>query len=204
MKSLPDKAALRAQLGWPSNKKVVLFLHRVVERKGAQFIVPIARKVLARYPGHARDLLFVVAGSGPYAAKLEQEVHAAGLQETLRLAGGVPNWEAIRYFAAADVYMMPSTEEGFPRTLLEAMAAGCPFTAADVGGVRDILTPEQAQFMVAVGDVQGMAESIVRLLTDGALRESLVRAGHANVQNYTQESVVQIFTALIAGQDGPL
>ena len=192
------KTALRAQLGWPPGKKVVLFLHRVVERKGAQFIVPIAREVLARYPGDARDLLFVVAGSGPYAAKLEQEVRTEKLVDSVRLVGGVPNRDAIRCFAAADVYMVPSTEEGFPRTLLEAMAAGCPFTTTDVGGVRDILTPEQAQFMAAVGDVRGMAVAIVRLLTDQALRERLIHAGYLNVHNYTQDRVVQIFVAMVA------
>ena len=195
-KGLPEKAALRTQLGWPVDRKVVLFLHRVVERKGAHFIVPIAREVLARYPGDARDPLFVIAGSGPYEDKLKREVQEAGL-ESVRLVGGVPNREAIRYFAAADVYMVPSLEEGFPRTLLEAMAAGCPFTTTDVGGVQDILTPEQAQFMAAVGDVQGMAASIICLLTDQALRESLIRAGYQNVLNYTQDKVVQVLVAMV-------
>lgn len=197
-KSLPNKTALRALFGWPGDKKVVLFLHRVVERKGAHFVVPIAREVLARYPGNARDLLFVVVGSGPYVTKLTREVQAEGLEDSVRLVGGVPNREAIRYFAAADVYMVPSMEEGFPRTLLEAMAAGCPFTTTDVGGVQDILTPDQAQFMVAVGDIQGMAALIIRLLTDQALRESLVRAGYLNVQNYTQDRVVETLVSLVS------
>jgi glycosyltransferase involved in cell wall biosynthesis len=196
-KSLPDKTALRTLLGWPGDKKVVLFLHRVVERKGAQFIVPIAREVLARYPGAAGDLLFVVVGSGPYEAKLAREVQAEGLVESVHLAGGVPNRDAIRCFAAAEVYMMPSTEEGFPRTLLEAMAAGCPFTTTDVGGVSDVLMPEQAQFMVGVGDCSAMAMAIVRLLTDPALREVLIRDGRANVQNYTQDRVTQVFVSLV-------
>jgi len=206
-KNLPDKTALRAQFGWPVDKKVVLFLHRVVERKGAHWIVPIAREVVARYPaphptrdgvpGASRDLLFVVAGSGPYEDRLKNEVQAAGLVESVRLVGGVPNREAIRYFAAADVYMVPSLEEGFPRTLLEAMAAGCPFTTTDVGGVRDILTPEQAQCVVTAGDVQGMAGWIIRLLTDQDLRASLISAGYRNVPNYAQDRVAQILVAMV-------
>ncbi len=200
-RALPDKRVLRMKLGWPPDKRVVLFLHRVVERKGAHYIVPIAREVLARYPGPASGLWFVVAGDGPYAEKLAQEVQSAGLHEYFRLAGGVPNREAIAYFAAADVYMVPSTEEGFPRTLLEAMAAGCPFTTTDVGGVPDILTPGQARFMVTVGDWEAMAASIIRLLTDQALREDLIREGHVNVRNYTQDKVVEIFTAMVAGYE---
>ena len=196
--ALPIKYVLRQELGWPADSKVVLFLHRLAERKGAHYIVPVAREVLAHWPGPAAQVRFVVAGDGPYRAKLEEDIRGLGLQEHFRLVGWVPNREAIRYLAAADVYMMPSTEEGFPRTLVEAMAAGCPFTAADVGGVRDILTPRQAQFMVAVGDVHGMATAIVRLLTDGALHESLVREGQLNVERYAQDKVVQTFVAMVS------
>jgi glycosyltransferase involved in cell wall biosynthesis len=199
--TLSGKSALRQELGWPEEAKVVLFLHRLAERKGAHYIVPIAREVLTHCPGPMAEGRFVVAGDGPYRARLEDDIHGLGLQEHFQLAGWVPNREAIKYLAAADVYMMPSTEEGFPRTLIEAMAAGCPFTATDVGGVRDILVPEQAAFMVAAGDVQGMAASIVRLLTDGALRESLVRAGYLNVQNYTQDRAVEVFTAMVCGDE---
>jgi glycosyltransferase involved in cell wall biosynthesis len=195
--ALPDKLTLRLQLGWPANKKVVLFLHRLAERKGAHYIVPIAREVLTQYPGRASDLLFVVAGDGPYQSSLEKDVREAGLKEHFQLAGWVPNREAIRYFAAADVYMMPSREEGFPRTLLEAMAAGCPFIAADVGGVKDILTPTQANFLVDQGDWQAMAAPLVRLLTDSSLSDDLARDGRARVQNYSQERVLQTFASLI-------
>lgn len=195
---LPDRATIRTELGWPLDRRVILFLHRVVERKGAHLIVPIAREVMARSGGQLQFTL-IVAGGGPYESRLAEEIASAGLNDTVRLAGGIPNREAIRYFAAADIYMVPSTEEGFPRTLLEAMAAGCPFVATDVGGVLDILTPEQAQFVVAVGDVQKMAALIVRVLTDGVLHESLVSEGHANVQRYTQDRVIQTFVTMISG-----
>ena len=111
---------------------------------------------------------------------------------------GLPNREAIKYFAAADVYMMPSAEEGFPRTLLEAMAAGCPFTAMDVGGVRDIVTPAQAEFVVPADDCRGMASALCRLLADGALRERLSAEGRASVQNYAQDKVVHDFVSVVS------
>jgi len=196
--TLPDKSTLRRQLGWPVDKKVVLFLHRLAERKGAHYIVPIAQEVVTHYPGSASELLFVVAGDGPYRANLEKEIQDAGLKAHFQLAGWVPNREAVQYFAAADVYMMPSLEEGFPRTLLEAMAAGCSFAATDVGGVRDILTPEQAEFIVPKRDWQAMAAALGRLLADSALRDNLARHGRANVENYTQDRVVQVFVSLVS------
>ncbi len=196
--ALPDKPVLRLQLGWPADKKVVLFLHRLAERKGAHYIVPIAREVLAAYEGPTSELLFVVAGDGPYRKNLEDEIRKAKLAEQFRLAGWVPNREAIKYFAAADVYMMPSTEEGFPRTLLEAMAGRCPFSATDVGGVKDILTPTQARFMMPAGDWRAMAAALGRLLADDALRDELAFEGRAHVHRYSQDNVVQTFVSLVS------
>jgi glycosyltransferase involved in cell wall biosynthesis len=199
-RSLPGKGALRAQLRWSPDQKVILFLHRLVERKGAHYIVPIAQEVLARCPQWTSQILFVVAGDGPYRQQLAADIQHAGLGGRFTLVGAVPNREAIQYFAAADVYMMPSTEEGFPRALLEAMAAGCPFTATDVGGVRDILTPVQREFIVSVGNCTAMAKVVVRLLTDDALQGKLVQEGLANVMNFDQGLVVQAFVRMIVAE----
>jgi glycosyltransferase involved in cell wall biosynthesis len=196
--ALADKPKLRLELGWPLEKKVVLFLHRLAERKGAHHIVPIAEEMLVQHPGLNSELLFVIAGDGPYRKKLEGEIEQAALTGQFQLSGWVPNREAIKFFAAADVYMMPSTEEGFPRTLLEAMAAGCPFTAMDVGGVKDIVTSAQAEFVVPADDWREMASALGRLLVDRALRERLIAEGHAHVQNYSQDKVVQDFVSLIS------
>jgi glycosyltransferase involved in cell wall biosynthesis len=195
--TLPGKSALRRQLGWPVDKKVVLFLHRLAERKGAQYIVPIAEQVVSQYSDQAPTLLFVVAGDGPYRETLQNEIQSAGLKEHFQLAGWVPNREAVKYFAAADVYMMPSIEEGFPRTLLEAMAAGCPFIASDVGGVRDVVTLTQAGLLAAKGDWPAMADALVRLLSDDTLREELAGDGLAHVRSYSQDKVVQSFVSLV-------
>ncbi len=195
---LPDKPTVRHKLGWPEDKKVVLFLHRLAERKGAHRIVPIAEEMLAQYPGPNSELLFVIAGDGPYRKDLEDEIRRAELTEQFRLPGWVPNREAIEYFAAADVYMMPSTEEGFPRTLLEAMAAGCPFAAMDVGGVKDIVTPAQGEFVVPASDWRRMASMLGHLLADEALRERLIAEGRAHVQIYSQDKVVRDFVSLVS------
>jgi glycosyltransferase involved in cell wall biosynthesis len=78
------------------------------------------------------------------------------------------------------------------------MAAGCPFTVTDVGGVRDIVTPDQAQFMVPEGDWQAMAHALLHLLTDDALRDRLTAEGRAHVQGYSQDKVLPEFVALVS------
>jgi glycosyltransferase involved in cell wall biosynthesis len=196
--ALPKKQALRQELDWPQNKRVVLFLHRLSERKGAHHIVPIAQHMVEDYPQLAKSLLFVVVGGGPYRENLEREIHEAGLGDHFRLTGAVPNREVPKYYAAADVYMMPSRMEGFGRTLLEAMAAGCPIVATDVGGVKDVLTPEQRRFLVARDDPRAMGVALGRLLADKSLSDELARVGHAHLQNYSQVKVAQRFVTLVS------
>jgi len=197
-RALPRRETLRAELGWPKGANVVLFLHRLAERKGAHRIVPIAQEVLAQSLQGTLPTLFVVAGDGPYQEQLTLDVKHAGLDEHIRLVGAVPNREAIRYFAAADAYMMPSTEEGFPRVLLEAMAAGCPFVATDVGGVRDILTPAQAWGLVPQADWKAMANKLIQLLSDPTRHAELAQEGMIQVQRFSQEKVVQQFLDLLS------
>jgi glycosyltransferase involved in cell wall biosynthesis len=169
-------------------KKVVLFVHWLSERKGAQHLAQIAEDV---------DAVFIVVGDGPYREKLEAEIKEKNLGERMKLVGEVPNTKIPEYFAAADVFIMPSMEEGFPRVLLEAMAMGVPFVASDVGGVRDILTEQQQKFVVPAGDVGCFTEKLKKLLQDGALRKDLKAEGEKKVLEYSKEKVVKRFLEAI-------
>jgi len=195
--NLPDKASLRAELGWPLDQKVVLFLHRLSQRKGAHHVVPVAQELLRMDSQLGSRCLFVVVGGGPYRSQLEHAIHTAGLQEQFRVLGWVPNREVPKYFAAADVYMMPSVEEAFGRTLLEAMASGCAIAAMDVGGVRDVLSPAQQRFLVPEADSQAMATALNTLLTDDALRHELSVEGRRRVQDYSEDKTVRTFVSIL-------
>ncbi len=202
---LPTRAALRVELGWPHDKKIVLFLHRLSERKGAHLIVPIVQQLLQNNAGAASQWLIVIVGGGPYKQQLESDIRQAALSDLVKVVGPVPNREVPKYYAAADVYMMPSVEEAFGRTLLEAMASGCPITAMDVGGVRDVLSPTQQRFLVPGNDTAAMAASLETLLREDALRQELVAAGHEHVKKFAEGVVVRSFVSLTghAGADAP-
>jgi phosphatidylinositol alpha-1,6-mannosyltransferase len=173
----------------------VLFVHRLAERKGAHLIVPIAERVLARRP----DTMFVVIGDGPYRARLERQVAASGASGSIRLLGRIPNRAIVPYYAMADVFMMPSLEEGFPRVLLEAMAAGVPFVAVDVGGVRDILSPQQQRCVVPARDCEAFAARLVDLLNDPQGRAALAAAGRQHVRRFAHTVVRALFLERICG-----
>jgi glycosyltransferase involved in cell wall biosynthesis len=193
----PDKehkAELMKELNISDSNRVVLFVHWLSERKGTQYLPEIIEKVAAKIPG----AVFVIAGDGPDRDKLVLGIKEAGLEKNVRVIGGVPNAKIPQYYALADLFIMPSTDEGFPRVLLEAMAMGAPFVANDVGGVRDILTNRQLEFITPVGDVAAFSGKIISLLNDGKLRNELKAEGFLQVRQFEKQAVAALFADMIA------
>jgi glycosyltransferase involved in cell wall biosynthesis len=186
---------VRRRLGIGNASRIVLFVHRIVERKGAHYVPAIARIVCQALT----DARFVLVGDGPARSRLIDEVNAdAILHGRVAFVGSVPNRDIKGYYAAADVLLMPSEEEGFPRVLLEAMATGTPIVAADVGGVRDVCVAEQHEFLVPVGDVDRFASSLLRLLSDAGARERLRAIGLQRVQQYSTGRVLDVMLQQLA------
>ena len=186
----------RKKLNLPASRKVALFLHRIAPRKGAHFLPEIARRVVKE----AGPVTFLVAGGGPYLEELRRRVEAEKLSAFFDFRGWVPNKDVPDYFRAADLYLMPSEEEGFPRVLLEAMAAGCPFIAFDVGGVRDILPKSMAGCMVERCDVRVFARKSAKALGDPDQLSAWRKAGGKQVLLFSEDRVVEAYLRMIDGQ----
>jgi len=165
----------------------VLFVHRMSERKGAHYLVPIAERVLKKVKAD-----FVIAGDGPYLPVLQAQIKRKKLGRWVKTLGSVPNREVMRLYSQSDVFLMPSDEEGFPRVLLEAMATGTPFVASDVGGVRDIVSKSAQDSVVEKGDVNAFADKLIELLSDEKLRAKLSKEGLRQVKKYDLRKVVPL------------
>lgn len=150
---------LRNKLGIDAGTKVILFVHRLSKRKGADLIVPVFQELHQQNA----DIVMLVIGSGPEEKKIQEVIMKEKLKNKIWLLGSVPNIAVKNYFALADVFFMPSQEEGFPRVLLEAMAMGVPFVAYDVGGVRDVVPPETMSYVFDTRDPRLLAETIQKL-----------------------------------------
>ena len=149
---------LKYRLNIAQDTRVVLFVHRLSRRKGAHYLAEIVNKI------RDEKAVTVIIGDGPEKEDLEFKIRALGLKDRARFLGWVSNQDALNYFAIADVFIMPSEEEGFPHVLLESMAMGIPFVASRVGGVQDI-TPEAAhRYLVTIGDTLQFADKIHELL----------------------------------------
>jgi len=176
--------------------KTLLFVHWLSKRKGADMIVPIARHLNQDFQLRATNYKIIVVGDGPYKEDLSKRIKENSLEKYIEVIGGVPHEEVIKYYEKADIFIMPSMEEGFPRVLLEAMAMGVPYVASDVGAVRE-LSPEIAQrFLVKPGDVEMFAHKLEALMSDEKVYEDFRKEELQKIKEYSIDKVIDIFIKL--------
>jgi len=184
------KGKLRRKLGIDEKKKVFLFIHRLSERKGAHHIARIANDITI----DSSDTLFIVIGDGPYRDKLGCEIKKNRLNKYVKILGSAPNRDIAKYYAVADVFIMPSDEAGFPRVLLECMTMNVPFVATDVGGVKDIVPRNGKYHIVPRGNIEMFVKRVLDLLVD----ESPCNLREFIKEKYRKELVANKFIEIIA------
>ncbi|OHA01836.1 MAG: hypothetical protein A3C16_05985 [Candidatus Sungbacteria bacterium RIFCSPHIGHO2_02_FULL_51_29] len=169
---------------------VVLFVHRLSKRKGADLLPAIAEAF--------RDdpVKFLVVGDGPERSALHIALREKHLEDAVIVLGEVPNAGLPSYYGMADLFIMPSEEEGFPRVLLEAMATKTPFVAfnAGAGGVAGIVPPELSEYVIPVGDVPAFIAAMKKILL--ASPETIMRIKEFEerwVRKFDIGEVVEIF-----------
>jgi len=130
-----DRSALREELELPPDARLVLNVGRFIPSKRQLFLVDIASDLLSRRD----DAYFILVGEGALRESVEQRVREAGLWPRFRFIPVRPNIH--HYWLSADVFVFPSTSEGFGIVIAEAEAAGLPVVAHDIPGVREAAAP---------------------------------------------------------------
>jgi glycosyltransferase involved in cell wall biosynthesis len=135
------------------------------------------------------DVRLKIAGSGPQHKELQALVHDLDLEKHIEFVGRLGSAEIISLYQSADGLLNPTTVDNMPNSLLEALACGVPVISTDVGGVPYIVRHEHTALLVPPGDAQQMADAIMRLFADPALRKKLSSAGLAEVRQYAWPEV---------------
>lgn len=166
----PDASANR-----DTARVTALFLGRHGPRKGSYDLVAALAALAADRPGLADRLQVVAAGDGEV-AEVRAAASAAGVTDVLQVNDWVDATTRNALLAAADVFVLPSYDEGLPMALLEAMGCGLAPVVTPVGAIGEVVTDEVDALLVAPGDVAGLGAALDRLVVDAGLRERLGRA----------------------------
>ena len=189
--SLQEKVINKEEL-LKTNKKVMLFVHTFNKCRGADILSLIAQKVKTQ----KLDILIIAIGRlGDYSFLLEQEIDEYQLQNYLVNLGQIANKDIDKYYKVADLFIMPSRGEGFPRVLLEAMACGCPTLAFDVGGVKNILSADTLdELVIPLGEEEKFIEQSLRLISDDSFLIELGQKSYKKALYYATANIVEMYT----------
>ena len=140
---------------------------------------------------------FVVVGAGPEQAALQAQAQALGVPA--RFAGAQPAAAVQMYMRAADVFVLCSTYEGLPHTVLEAMQAGTPVVVSDAGGNPEVVTDGSTGRIVPAGDWQTLATVLAQLLNDAPAAQALAAAATRSLTRFAWPALVDAYEgALLA------
>lgn len=154
---------------------------------GLRAVKNLPRLVRAVAPLGSRAQL-VIVGEGPERAAILAEARRLGIEEPL-MPGFIANpWNYVGLF---DIFALSSDSEQFPISLIEAMSAGLPVAATDVGDIATMVAEENAPFIVPPGDEQALAAAIARLADDPELRWSIGAANRRRAAAHYRETEME-------------
>ncbi len=196
-----SQSTLRDQLGLGADDPVIGYVGRFVPIKDLATLIGAFAIVLRHVP----DAWLVLVGDGPLRPELESLVQRLNLSGRVRFLG----WSSdlVLIYATIDICALSSLNEGTPVAMIEAMAAGKAVVATKVGGVGDVIEDGRTGVLVPPGDAEALADALVMLARDRAMRHRLGQAAKDSVAvRFAHERLVddvdRLYTSALAEKRG--
>ena len=164
-----NHADVRADFGVPPDVQLVGTVARLVEQKAPSDFINAAALVHARYP----NVHFLWVGDGPLKEQSALLVKSLGLENVFHFAGSQDNKKIPSILMSFDCFMLSSHWEGFSIAILEAMGAGLPVIATKVTGADEAILDGKTGLLAEIGDAQGLAEAVCKLIGDRSLAKNM-------------------------------
>lgn len=199
------RAALEADGILPRGSRLLFGLGRMVAIKAYDDVIRALPGVLRAHPrtvlllaGPARD-----AEAAAYVASLERLAADCQVSEQVRIIGQIPFESVPRYFAAADLALVPSLIDGLNKTAIEAAAVGTPSIVSETAGVADYVREHGAGIIVPPRDPGALEAAILRLMEDDGAWEAAAAGAHRMAKSFslpcTADGVLRLYERILRG-----
>lgn len=174
------------------NKKIILFVGRLAEKKGVTYLIKAM---------HSVDAVLVVVGDGPLKEGLMEQ--AKELHSKVLFLGSKTHNQLKDIYASADIFVAPSItakdgdQEGLPTTIMEAMASQIPVIASRTGGISSLIENNRNGFLCDEKNVHQLIEGINRLLQDKKLYAEFVKESYEKIKKYDYTVLGKKYAALL-------
>jgi glycosyltransferase involved in cell wall biosynthesis len=166
---------------------IILYVGRLHRAKGLEYLVE-ALSILSKTNS---KITLLLAGDGPEKTRLSRLAMEKSVSRLIRFLGPVPHFEIPNLISLADVCVLPSLSEGLPTFVQEAMFAGKPIVATEVGGIPDMITNRSTGLLVKPSDPSALANAILAILRDRPFAERLGR----NARRFAEANLTTEITA---------
>lgn len=147
-----------------------LFLGVLFERKGVMDLLHAISMIYKELESNEIKISFNIAGTGPEESKLKEYVQKAKIEKYVNFVGWISGEEKKRMLLNNHVLVLPSYNEGLPIAILEAISFGLPIISTNVGSIEEAVINNENGFLFTPGDVEALANSILKLFSDANLR----------------------------------
>jgi len=202
----------KERIGICSDRKTILFVGRIEPLKGIDSLLRAIVLVLDERPQWRGQVCLPIIGGDPDRAHENVEMQRLqalcvelGIGDVVTFLGAKDQDTLPYYYSAAEMVVMPSDYESFGMVALEAMACGTPVIASDVGGLAFLVQDGRTGYRVPARDVTGLADRILRLLEDDALRRTVGYRASCWAESYAwpniADQIEEVYAALLAGNE---
>ncbi|MGB3951375.1 MAG: glycosyltransferase family 4 protein [Candidatus Methanoculleus thermohydrogenotrophicum] len=188
-----DPVMCRDYLNLPQDKKILLTVANLEPVKGQKYLIEAIGEVVRE----REDVLCIIIGRGRLERTLKRQIHSLDLADYVILAGGKPHYEVPLWMNAADLFVLSSLNEGNPTVMFEALGCGKPFVGTRVGGIPEIITSEDYGLLVKPGNVQDLADILLKALTKEWDSERIAAYARQYSWGYVVDRIIQVYNDVL-------
>lgn len=175
-----NRQTARVKLGLPASGFIVGTIANFYATKGLDFLIAAAAEVIKSNP----DAIFQLIGFGAMEDRLRAEVKTFGLEKNFFIFTGTKlSGDGKIYLKAFDAFALSSVKEGLPYTIIEAMQAGLPIAATNVGGIPELIRNGENGLLVPAKDAKALAVAIISLMENQALAQKFGQQAESDAKN---------------------
>lgn len=194
-----DRAAARRACGLPLDRRIVLTVGGLYEHKGQHLVLQVLPELVRRYP----NVLYVMVGDPVQPRdkdRLLEMIRRGDLEDHVVFAGSRLNRVLGDWYAASDVFCLPTRSEGWANVLLESLACGTPVVTTRVGGNPEIVSDERYGYLVPFQDAPALRDALVRALDTSWDRHAIARYARAHTWEGAADRVRAEFEQVLAAK----
>lgn len=169
----------------------LLYVGALGPRKGISLLLQAVARL--KQEGYAVRANLVGGGDAAYRQQLEKEVEELGIVDEVAFVGYVHQWdELLQYYRDADIFVLPTFGEGFPRVIYEAQSQSLPVVASGISTIASVLTDGNNVVLFTPGSAEALTEAIRKIITDAQLRAKVIAGGYEFVRSkITRDTTVK-------------